>query len=78
MSKQDIIERTIKVIQKLPEDKAAEVSDFADFIFKRYEEQLLSSSIQNLVAESQSFLFLNDEDELYNTEDLKEVYHEKR
>ncbi len=50
MNKQDIIERTVKAIQLLPEDKAAEISDFAEFIFKRYEESQLNSGIQNLLA----------------------------
>ena len=35
MNKQLIIERTLKVINQLPEDKAEEISDFADFVFKK-------------------------------------------
>ena len=38
MTRKIIIERTLKVINQLPEDKAEEISDFADFVFKRYEE----------------------------------------
>ena len=74
MTKQNIIERTLKIINQLPEDKAAEISDFADFVFKRYEEYELTKGIQKMVSESQTFDFLNNEEELYSLADLKEVY----
>lgn len=75
MDKQVIIERTLKAINELPEDKAQEISDFADFIFKRYEENQLSQGIQKLISESQAFEFLNREEEIYSLADLKEVYN---
>lgn len=74
MTKQIIIERTLKAINQLPEDKAEEISDFADFVFKKYEEQELSKGIQKLATESQSFDFLQTEEELYSVSDLKVVY----
>lgn len=74
MTKQAIIERTIKITNQLPEDKAEETSDFVDFISKRYENQQLVQGIQKLSAESQSFAFLQKEEDLYSTDDLKEVY----
>jgi hypothetical protein len=74
MTKQLIIERTLKIINQLPEDKAAEISDFADFVFKRYEEYELTKGIQQMVSESQTFDFLNNEEDLYSLADLKEVY----
>jgi hypothetical protein len=76
MTKEIIIERTLKVINLLPNDKAEEISDFADFVFKRYEENELLSGIQNLVAESKTFDFLNKEDEIYALTDLKEIYND--
>ena len=39
MEKELIIEHTLKVLKKLPEEKAKEISAFADFIFKRFEEE---------------------------------------
>ena len=75
MTRQIIIERTLKAINQLPEDKAEEISDFADFVFKRYEDQELTNGIQKLVAESQSFDFLHNEDDIYSMADLKEVYN---
>jgi len=75
MTKQAIIERTLKAINELPQDKAEEISDFADFVFKRYEEQELTNGIQKITSESQSFDFLNNEEEIYSIADLKKVYN---
>jgi len=75
MTRQIIIERTLNAINRLPEDKAEEISDFADFVFKRYEENELKQGIQKMISESQSFEFLNNEEEIYSVADLKEVYN---
>ncbi len=75
MTKQIIIERTLKVINQLPEVKAEEISDFADFVLSRYEEHELTKGIQKMTSESQSFEFLNDEEEIYLIADLKEIYN---
>ena len=75
MNKQLIIERILKAINQLPEDKAEEISDFADFVFKKYEEQELIKGIQKLASESNAFDFLETEEELYTVSDLKVVYN---
>ncbi len=58
-----------------PEEKAEEISDFADFVYKRYEENLLVSGIQKIISESDAFEFLNSEEEVYSITDLKEIYN---
>jgi hypothetical protein len=75
MTRQAIIERTLRAINQLPEEKAEEISDFAEFMIKQYEEQQLSKGIQQLTANSQAFDFLNEEDDLYTEDDLKEKYN---
>ncbi|REA58888.1 hypothetical protein DSL64_19665 [Dyadobacter luteus] len=75
MNKQAIIERTIKAIQGLPVEKAEEISDFADFLIKRHEEQSLIQGIQKLTSAAASFQFLHEEEEVYSSDDLKEVYN---
>ncbi len=75
MKRQAIIERTIKAINQLPESKAEEISDFADFLSKRYEEYQLKRGTQQLLNESEAFYFLKDEEELYSLSDLKEIYN---
>jgi len=75
MTRQAIIERTLNAINRLPSDKAEEISDFADFVIKRYEEHKLTEGIQVLTSNSQAFDFLNNEEDLYSESDLKEVYN---
>lgn len=70
-----MIERTVKAINQLPEDKAKEISDFADFIMKQYEEQVLTESIAHLPSNSKTFDFLKDEEDLYSEVDIKEPYN---
>jgi hypothetical protein len=76
MTKQTIIKRTVEIINQLPEDKAMEISDFADFLIKRYEDQVLVRDIQNTISESHSLDFLKNEEDLYSESDLKEVYND--
>ena len=73
MTKQLIIQKTVKAINQLPENKAEEISDFADFIARRYEEHLLIEGIQQLTSSSHTFDFLKDEEDLYTEADLKEL-----
>ena len=77
MNRQLIIERTVKAINLLPEDKAEEISDFADFVYKRFEEQRLTDAILQIASQSETFEFLQDEEDLYSEADLKEVYYAK-
>lgn len=78
MSKKAIIERTIKAINQLPDEKAEEVSYFVDYILKRYEEEILLKGIQQIVEESDAFQFLAEEEDLYSIDDLKVRFHDKR
>jgi hypothetical protein len=75
MTRQAIIEKTIKAINQLPEDKAEEISDFADFVIMKFEEARITESIQQLAAKSQVFNFLNEEEDHYSSTDLKVKYN---
>lgn len=66
MTRQAIIERTVEVINRLPDEKATEISDFAEYIMMKYEEQSLLLNIQQLVSNSDAFDFLRDEEDLYS------------
>ncbi len=76
MTKQAIIDKTVKILNKLPSDKAKEISDFADFIDKRFDAQNIINDIQTVISEGQSFYFLNDEEDIYSEEDLKVKYND--
>lgn len=77
MTKKAIIDKTLEVIQKLPEDKVNEVSDFADFLYKKYEDKLILDNISAIVSKSDGFNFLNEDENLYSQKDLKSVFNEK-
>lgn len=74
MSKIDLIQQTILTLEKLPAEKVSEVSDFAEYLFKKFEEEALQKGITQIVTDSGSFQFLQEEQELYTTKDLKEKY----
>lgn len=74
LSKQAIIDRTIKVINLLPIDKAEEISNFTGSVSECYEEQQLVQRSWKLVMEGHAFAFLHDVEELYTEANLKEVY----
>lgn len=76
MTRKAIIEKTLQAINRLPEDKAEEISDFADFVSKRYEDHKLTESIQKMVSDADAFSFLEEEEEIYTINDLKQVYND--
>jgi len=78
MSKQEMIEKTLETLNKLPETKVAEVSDFADFMLRKTEDTELLQGIAQLTAQSKSYEFLEKEEDIYTLEDIKEPYNEKR
>ena len=74
MTKEAIIAKTVKTLNTLPADKAEEVADFADFILKKHEEDMLQKGIYKLTADSAAFSFLNEEEVIYSKKDIKEKY----
>ena len=74
MTKEALIDRAIKIISQLPQEKIKEVNDFADFILKKYDEEVLQKGIEKLVSDSKTFDFLIGEEDLYSVEDLKERF----
>jgi len=74
MTKDVLIKKTLKTLSRLPQDKVKEISDFAEFIQKKYDEDILQKGIERLVIESKTYEFLQDEESLYSVNDLKEKY----
>ena len=75
MNKQSIIEPTVEVINRLPENKAEEISDFADFVIRRYEDNRLNEELQHVISNSETFEFLQHDEDLYSEVDIKEKYN---
>lgn len=74
MTKEALINKTVDTLSKLPQEKIEEINDFADFILKKYDEETLLKGIEKLSSESKAFDFLNQEEDLYTMNDLKERY----
>ncbi len=74
MNREILINKTINNISLLPDWRLIEVSDYIDFLLKTYDDKKLAEGIMKLTSKSNSFDFLNDEDELYNESDLIEKF----
>ena len=74
MTKEAIIQKTMEVLQALPADKIEEVSDFANYILRKYDDRLLQQGMQALIEKSDTFNFVEEEQEIYTVKDLKERY----
>lgn len=74
MTREILIQRTLTALAKLPQDKAIEIADFADYISKKYNDVMLQKGIEKLISDSNTFDFLINEEDLYTLADLKERY----
>lgn len=74
MTRETLIKKTIDNLAKLPDQKLKEVSDFAEFLLNRIEKQLTTEGIQKLVTDSKAFKFLEEDEDIYTVNDLKEKY----
>ena len=74
MSRDMLVKKTLDSLTKLPERELKEVSDFAEFLIHKIEHNLMKQGIQKLAMDSESFSFLEEEEELYSKSDLKDSY----
>ncbi|MDO8927820.1 MAG: hypothetical protein Q7W54_02405 [Bacteroidota bacterium] len=50
------------------------VRDLVDFLLQKIDDQILQEGIQELASKSKVFSYLNEEEDLYSVDDLKERY----
>lgn len=74
MDRTALLSDAVNKIKRLPDAKLQEINDFADFLLRKLDDKAIVSNIQHLTSQSKSFHFLNEEDEIYNEEDLKERF----
>jgi hypothetical protein len=74
MTKQDLIEKSVKYLNVLPENKIEEVVEYIEFLILKYDDVILQKGITKLNVGSNSFEFLKDEEDLYSLSDIKENY----
>jgi len=72
--RETLINKTLKTLSKLPNDKVREVSDFTEYVLKKYEEETLKQGIEQLIVNSNAFQFLKDDEDLYTVNDIIEKY----
>ena len=74
MERKELIENTFNKISQLPDLKIKEIHDFAEFLLMKIDDQILQQGIQELASSSNAFSYLNEEEDLYSVNDLKERY----
>lgn len=74
MSREELIKSTIENLNQLSDTRIQEVSDYVRFLSSRIDDKIISEGINTLISNSQTYAFLYDEEELYQVNDLKEVY----
>lgn len=74
MEKANLIQDTVEILDKMSDKKILEVKDYASYLLKKYEEDMLQNILTQLANQSQSYQFLEDEEDLYTVEDLKIKY----
>jgi len=74
MNRQVLIASTIDKIRQLPDVKIKEINDFADFLLSKIDDKIILEGIQKMVSDSKAFDYLEEEENLYTVEDLKERY----
>lgn len=74
MNRNQLIKDTLEKIERLPDFEIEEVNDFAGFLLSRLDDKILVEGIQKLSSDSKTFEYLNNEDNLYSVNDIKEKY----
>jgi hypothetical protein len=74
MSREELIKSTIENLNQLSDTRIQEVSDYVRFLSSRIDDKIISEGINTLTSNSKTYGFLHDEEELYQVNDLKEVY----
>lgn len=72
MLRQELIQKTVNYLEALPDDKIVEIKEFVESLYQKYEENILREGVIQLNSQSKSFKFLEDEEDLYTLDDIKE------
>jgi hypothetical protein len=71
MTREELLKRTHEFLQRLPDEKLAEVHDFAEYLTSRREQYTLREGMTILSARSGSLSFLNDDrEDIYTVSDI--------
>lgn len=71
VSRELSLRKTLEQLEKLPNNKLEEASDFVEFLANRIEDNLLVDGIKQLASRSTSFSLLEEEEVQYKISDLE-------
>jgi len=74
MNRELLLEKKVKSIEQLPDERLNEVADFVDFLLQKESEEQLVHDITVINGEAGAFDFLSEEEDLYSDDDLIEKY----
>ena len=74
MSKRELVDKTTRLLEKLPVEQLARVADFAELLLNKQESEIMRRGVHQLNEQSGSFGFLEEEEDLYSVDDLKVKY----
>jgi len=74
MDKSKILKNTIDKLHKLDDQSLKEANTFVDYLLTRISDGEITREIQKQAEKSGSFSFLEEEENLYSINDLKEDY----
>ena len=74
MNRITLINNTINKISLLPNGRLKEVSDYIDFLLKLNDDKEITNDIMEITSNSESFDFLNNEEDIYDESDLIERF----
>lgn len=77
MERETLIKHTLEQMKRLPDYKLKVISEYVEFLSNKVDDQVLLENIKELAMQSNSFQFLNEEEDLYSVLDVKERYNEK-
>jgi len=69
-----LIQKTMSNLSHLPDEKLKELSDFSEFLLSRITDNILLDRIQLHIETSSTYKFLQEEEDIYTVQDLKEKY----
>ena len=75
MTKTALMQKTIEKISLLPEKQIIEINQFAEFLLAQLQNKILTKEVSHTNLNSNSFKFLEQEEDIYTVNDLKEKYH---
>ncbi len=74
MSREELIKDTFERLRQLSDSRIQEVSDYVSFLASKMDDKIITEGIKTLASTSKSYEFLQNEEDLYQVTDIKEIY----